>query len=134
MVTSPDSRWIATASHDGTIIVWNAERGTIMQEWLAHCGGVNSLTFSPDSQRLVSAGGVKGETLVVWDFQIRAGNGVGRVAVLASIDTETRGRHCRYLFPVPRWHTDRIGIQKRSHTSLGRPQGSDIPAACAAPS
>ena len=91
MVTSPDSRWIATASHDGTIIVWNAERGTIMQEWLAHCGGVVSLAFSPDNQRLVSAGGVRGETLVVWDFQIRAGNGVGRVAVLASIDTEKRG-------------------------------------------
>ncbi|KAI1789274.1 WD40-repeat-containing domain protein [Ganoderma leucocontextum] len=67
MVASYDSKWIATASEDGTIIVWDAERGTIVQEWLAHGGyGVRALAFSPDSPRVVSAGGKGSEGLAVW--------------------------------------------------------------------
>ncbi len=71
-----------TGSDDGTAIVWDAESGTVIREWLAHWGAVSALSFSPDSQRLVSAGGESGDTLVVWDLS----NGVIKAAVLASID------------------------------------------------
>ncbi|KAI1785959.1 quinon protein alcohol dehydrogenase-like superfamily [Ganoderma leucocontextum] len=65
-----DSKWIVTASSDGTIIISDAERGTVVQQWLAHRGRVHSLALSLDCRRLVSAG-VVGSTsgaLVVWDI------------------------------------------------------------------
>ncbi len=87
---SPDSKWVMTGSRDGTIIVWDAERGKVIYEWLAHWGRVRALGFSPDSKRLVSAGGSSGETLVVWDIS----HGVRKVAVLATIDG---GNTCEQL-------------------------------------
>ena len=80
LIASNDSKWIVTASLDGTIIVWDAERGTLVQEWVPHQGSVvNDLAFSPDSGRLLSAGsGKAGERLIVWE----ASNGFRRVAAL----------------------------------------------------
>ncbi|PIL30097.1 hypothetical protein GSI_07760 [Ganoderma sinense ZZ0214-1] len=62
MAASYDSKWIATASEDGTIIVWDAERGTIVQEWLAHGG------YDGKNLRLVSAGGEGSDALAIWDI------------------------------------------------------------------
>ena len=86
LVASSNSKWFATASQDGTIIVWDAECGTLAQEWLAHWGAVHALQFSPDGLRLISAGGKWGETLVVWGLR----NSASKAAVLATIDTEKR--------------------------------------------
>ena len=73
IATSPDSKWIATAGlWDGTIIVWDAERGMITQEWLAHEWHPDVLAFSPDCRRLVSADGAGDETLAVWSLVDRA--------------------------------------------------------------
>ena len=66
LVTSLYGNSIVTASPDGTIIVWDAERGTVSQEWFAHQRGVHALALSSDGRRLVSAGGDR--TLVVWDI------------------------------------------------------------------
>ena len=53
-----------------------------MHQWLAHWGIVEALSFSPDSQRIVSTG-ESGETLVIWDLS----NGIHKLAVLAcSVD------------------------------------------------
>ena len=84
LVAFHDSKRFATASVDGTIIVWDAELGNIERQWLAHRGPVAALGVSPNNQRLVSAGGYHGESLVIWDIS----NGVSKVAVLASIDWE----------------------------------------------
>ncbi|KAI1792368.1 HET-E [Ganoderma leucocontextum] len=81
-IASPDSKWIATASEDETIVVWDAECGTIVQEWVAHQDHqVNDLAFSPDSRHLVSAargGWTTAGTLAVWDIS----NGVHKAATL----------------------------------------------------
>lgn len=78
MVVSHDSKRVVTASWDGTII-WDAERGTVAHEWVAHQGDwVNDLALSPDSQRFVSAGEGTAEASVVWDIC----DGVHKVAAL----------------------------------------------------
>ena len=75
LVASHDSKWIATASCDGTIIIWDTSSGAVLQEWCAHGEGVNALALSPDSRRLVSAGG---HGLAVWAIE----NVVQKVAEL----------------------------------------------------
>ena len=68
LAASNDSKRIATASRDGTIILWDTEHGTIEQEWVAHRGCmVHALAFSPDSVRLLSVGDGTSENLAVWD-------------------------------------------------------------------
>ena len=67
-----------SGSDDGTIIVWDAERGTVSQEWYAHRDGVRHLALSPDGRRLVSLGRWGSETPPVWDIS----NDVHKAAVL----------------------------------------------------
>ncbi len=50
---SPDSRWLATASEDETVILWDVQHNQILREW-AVGAPVTFLAFSPDSQRLAS--------------------------------------------------------------------------------
>jgi WD40 repeat protein len=52
---SPDGRFIASASLDETVRIWNAADGTELA-LRAHTGGATSVAFSPDNQRLVSGG------------------------------------------------------------------------------
>ncbi|KAI1782619.1 WD40-repeat-containing domain protein [Ganoderma leucocontextum] len=75
--TSLHGQCVVTASEDGTIIVWDAGRGTVVQEWFAHQRGVRAFALSPDGRRLVSAGG-RDKTLTVWDIS----NGVDQAVVL----------------------------------------------------
>jgi WD40 repeat protein len=53
---SPDGRWIATASDYGSVGLWEA-RSLKQVRSLPHPGRVHTCRFSPDGQRLVSAGG-----------------------------------------------------------------------------
>ncbi|EJF64795.1 WD40 repeat-like protein [Dichomitus squalens LYAD-421 SS1] len=56
LVASKDGQWVATASHDSTIILWDGHFAHISREWIAHDGHVNDLAFSPDSRYVASAG------------------------------------------------------------------------------
>ena len=68
VVISHDSARVVSASSDGTIIIWDTARQTILQEWPAHQGArVAALALSPDSRHLVSAGG---HALAVWACSI----------------------------------------------------------------
>ncbi|EJF55879.1 WD40 repeat-like protein, partial [Dichomitus squalens LYAD-421 SS1] len=66
LVTSSDGRWVATASCDLTVIIWDARGACISQEWIAHDGYVWDLAFSPDSRYIVSAGG--DGKVAIWDI------------------------------------------------------------------
>jgi WD40 repeat protein len=46
-----------TASKDGTARVWNAATGQVIAKLEGHSAVVFSAAFSPDGQRIVTAGG-----------------------------------------------------------------------------
>lgn len=52
---SPNGKWIASASYDKTVQVWDASNGNQLLTYKEHRNRVNALTWSPDSTRLASA-------------------------------------------------------------------------------
>ncbi|MER5305842.1 AAA family ATPase [Streptomyces lasiicapitis] len=73
---SPGGAWLATASDDGTVRVWDPE-GRAEPVVLTRAGGgdrMQVLTWSPDSERI--AAGSRDCTITVWDVETRAELGV----------------------------------------------------------
>lgn len=63
---SPNGAFLASASDDNTIILWDAatlER--VGLPFFGHTAGVTSVDFSPDGQRLVS--GSRDQSVIIWD-------------------------------------------------------------------
>ncbi|SPO06928.1 uncharacterized protein DNG_09622 [Cephalotrichum gorgonifer] len=48
IVFSPDGKTLASASHDGTIRLWDAATGTYQQTLKGHWDSVTAMAFSPD--------------------------------------------------------------------------------------
>jgi WD40 repeat protein/DNA-binding SARP family transcriptional activator len=61
---SPDGRWIATSSVDGSAHLWEGETGTSRFALLGHASTVQDLEWSPDSTRLIT--GSDDGTAKVW--------------------------------------------------------------------
>src|SRR5436190_1906852 len=64
MAASPDGRWVATASYDRTVNLWDA-RTMKRVRTLHHRGQVWSVAFSADSRRLASGS----SEIKVWDVE-----------------------------------------------------------------
>lgn len=64
---SPDGRYIASASSDCTIKLWNAHTGALEHTLEAHLAGISALTWSPDSKILAS--GSDDKSIRLWDPQ-----------------------------------------------------------------
>ena len=67
----PRKPWIATASEDLTIRLWNLESGDLLEELRGPPSPASDLHFSPDGTRLVSAG-ANGVALVWEPLTLRA--------------------------------------------------------------
>jgi WD40 repeat protein len=65
MAFSPDGRWIASGSWDGTVRLWDAATGEPCAT-LPHPGVVPSLAFSPDGQWLLTSSSADNR-LRIWD-------------------------------------------------------------------
>ena len=63
---SPDDRFIATASDDTTIRLWDADTGNCLQMFSGHQGWVVSVAFHPH-QPLIASSSVDG-TVRVWEL------------------------------------------------------------------
>jgi WD40 repeat protein len=64
---SPDGSLIATASGDGTAILWDAATGSRILTLIGHSSGIFSLAFSPDGKLLAT--GSEDNTARIWDVQ-----------------------------------------------------------------
>jgi WD40 repeat protein len=62
---SPNGRFLATASDDGVVRLWDAVTNSFVRALIGHEAGVRALAWSPDSQFLAS--GSADKTIVLWD-------------------------------------------------------------------
>lgn len=64
---SPDGRWLASASFDKSVKLWDGKTGKFIKTLRGHVGSVYQVTFSPDSRLLLSAS--KDSTCKVWNLR-----------------------------------------------------------------
>ncbi len=62
---SPDGRYLASASSDSTVRIWDAVTGNELRALIGHTGGVRHLAFSFDGQ-LLASGGMDGK-VKLWE-------------------------------------------------------------------
>ena len=66
---SPDSKTLAMASREGSVLLWDVAGGKLLATLKGHSGAVSALAFSPDGRTLATGGGDL--TVRLWNFETR---------------------------------------------------------------
>ncbi len=69
MTYSPDGQLLASASHDGTVKLWDAVRAQELHTLHRHGDEVHTIAFSPDGRTLTS--GSQDRAITLWDVASR---------------------------------------------------------------
>lgn len=88
---SPDGRFIASASADGTIKIWDAATGSHMDTLVGHMAGVSCVAWSPDSNTLAS--GSDDKAIRLWDRVTGRPKTTTRQSVSGQEMAPLRGHH-----------------------------------------
>ncbi len=64
---TPDSKYLATGSYDGTVRQWDLVTGTCRSAWRVPDGGVLCLAVSPDGKTVVAGSRGNNPQVVAWD-------------------------------------------------------------------
>ena len=64
---SPDGQYLATATQDGVVRIWQAKTGQELRKWPAHETNATGVAFSPDGRYLATGGW--DATVKVWDVE-----------------------------------------------------------------
>ena len=67
MAWSPDSKRIASGSHDQTVQLWNAITGDTVLTYRGNSLQPQAIAWSPDGQFMASTNGLLCETVHIWD-------------------------------------------------------------------
>jgi WD40 repeat protein len=90
---SPDGRYLATASQDGTARVWDAAFGQLKFTLSGHLGAVTSVAFSPDGRVLATTS--RDRTAKVWNTA--SGQAIltisGHTRLITSVAFSSDGRY-----------------------------------------
>ena len=62
---SPDGKLVASASDDGTVMLWDSATGAALRRLMGHSVSVHAVAFSPDGRLVASASG--DTTVRLWD-------------------------------------------------------------------
>lgn len=65
-IFSPDGRWLASASNDNEVKLWDLASGRELRSFTGHSDVVRCIAFSPDSRFLAS--GSSDKTIKLWDI------------------------------------------------------------------
>lgn len=63
---SPDGRWIVTAGSDGRLLLWDAESGRQLRQWVGPPSGITAVRFAHDGRTVLA--GTSGGTLHAVDL------------------------------------------------------------------
>ncbi len=64
---SPRGEFLASATSNGPLQLWDARTGQVLRTFTGHRDGVSCVTFSPDGKHLVS--GSRDRTIKIWEVQ-----------------------------------------------------------------
>lgn len=76
----PDGRYLASASYDGTIRIWDVHTGQMLTMLVGHTAPVRGLDWNDDGRRMVSAS--FDGTVRIWDIPDPPPKWIGHTAVL----------------------------------------------------